>query len=184
MVIDARGPVVDAGPRPRCGFLKFLGLDVRLAAAAAACTPAAILMDATVPQRDIPLLYVLPLRPTACSSRQLLFGQPRLRAAAALRTARSLAYAKSKGWTVEKILREESGILPLPFRASRPRSSADRCAFGYKGGWFHPATSFSFPIALRLADYVATVAPASCSDPVCKPSSCASTAASRRSATA
>ena len=26
---------------------------------------------------------------------------------------------------------------------------------GYQGGWFHPATSYSVPVALRLAEHVA-----------------------------
>jgi lycopene beta-cyclase len=31
---------------------------------------------------------------------------------------------------------------------------------GYGGGWFHPATGYSFPVALRLALHIARATPA------------------------
>ena len=60
---------------------------------------------------------------------------------------------------VASVLREESGILPLPFRAAPPPPPTGPLLAGYRGGWFHPATSYSFPVVLRLADYVASVPP-------------------------
>lgn len=160
VVIDARGPIVDDGPRPRCGFLKFLGLDVQLDASGSARPPERpILMDATVPQRDgFRFFYVLPFRPDCLLIEDNYYSDRRDFDPEALRRE-VLAYAESKGWKVSKVLREECGILPLPFGAGSAPELGGPLSAGYQGGWFHPATSYSFPIALRLADYVATVPP-------------------------
>jgi hypothetical protein len=46
----------------------------------------------------------------------------------------------------------------LPLRAEPPTANAPLAA-GYAGGWFHPVTGYSFPIAARLAALVASVPP-------------------------
>jgi lycopene beta-cyclase len=158
-VIDARGPVVSQAARPACGFLKFLGLDVQLAAPCELVQP--ILMDATVPQRDgFRFFYVLPLRPDCLLIEDNYYADGRTFDPEALRRE-VLAYAEHKGWKVRSFLREESGVLPLPFSSSPPVPASSPLVAGYQGGWFHPATTYSLPIALRLADYVSSVSPAS-----------------------
>jgi lycopene beta-cyclase len=159
-VIDARGPVLSKAQRPACGFLKFLGLDVQLQRA---LTPAElalpILMDATVPQRDgFRFFYVLPFAPDCLLIEDNYYSDHRDFDAQALHRE-VLAYAERRGWPVKQVLRQESGILPLPFVKSPLPSPEGPLVAGYQGGWFHPATSYSFPIALRLADYVASVPP-------------------------
>ena len=55
-----------------------------------------------------------------------------------------------------RIVREESGVLPMPWAgtlAGVPERSP--LVAGYRGGWFHPATGYSFPPAVRLACCVA-----------------------------
>ncbi len=158
-VIDARGPLVTSASRPGCGFLKFLGLDVQLAAPVGDSLRQPILMDATVPQRDgFRFFYVLPFRPDCLLIEDNYYSDSRAFDAPALRQE-VLDYARRRGWPVASVLREESGILPLPFRAEpAPAATGPLCA-GYRGGWFHPATSYSFPVVLRLADYVASVPP-------------------------
>lgn len=158
-VIDARGPLVSSAPRPGCGFLKFLGLDVQLAAPVGDSLRQPILMDATVPQRDgFRFFYVLPFRPDCLLIEDNYYSDSRAFDAPALR-AEVLGYAEQRGWKVTSVLREESGILPLPFRAEPAPAATGPLYAGYRGGWFHPATSYSFPVVLRLADYVASVPP-------------------------
>lgn len=166
VVIDARGPVLPrdggrGGRRPRCGFLKFLGLDVQLAGPGAASgLVRPILMDATVPQRDgFRFFYVLPFRPDCLLIEDNYYSDTADFDEEALRRE-VLAYAAHKGWPVAKVLRKESGILPLPFAGGAAPAASGPLAAGYQGGFFHPATSYSFPVVLRLADYVASVPPA------------------------
>jgi lycopene beta-cyclase len=159
-VIDARGPLLSHKARPGCGFLKFLGLDVQLAEPVGESLRRPILMDAAVPQRDgFRFFYVLPFRPDCLLIEDNYYSDNRDFDAPALRKE-VLAYAERRGWKVASVLREESGILPLPFRAAPPPPPSGPLLAGYRGGWFHPATSYSFPVVLRLAEHVASVPPA------------------------
>jgi lycopene beta-cyclase len=48
----------------------------------------------------------------------------------------------------------------MPWSASGPTMSGEGpLAAGYGGGWFHPATGYSFPMAIRLALAVAQSRP-------------------------
>jgi lycopene beta-cyclase len=157
VVIDSRGPVVSQEARPACGFQKFLGLDVLLEEPTSLTQP--ILMDATVPQRDgFRFFYVLPFRPDLLLIEDTYYSDNRSFDGEALKKE-VLGYAQQKGWKIKEVLREERGILPLPFVAGPPPLLAGPLIAGCQGGWFHPATSYSFPIALRLADYVASASP-------------------------
>jgi lycopene beta-cyclase len=71
---------------------------------------------------------------------------------------RVLQYAGQHGYRVESVLREEHGVLPLPLRHSQPASGTRPISVGYAGGWFHPTTGYSLPIAARVAQAVATAA--------------------------
>jgi lycopene beta-cyclase len=56
------------------------------------------------------------------------------------------------------VARRESGVLPLPTRAPPMAEPAPGAPFvaGYQGGWFHPTTGYSFPVAVRVARAVAS----------------------------
>ena len=57
------------------------------------------------------------------------------------------------------IKRKESGVLPLPWEFEGPQyTEGDVIRGGYGGGWFHPVTGYSFPVALRLANAVVALA--------------------------
>jgi lycopene beta-cyclase len=73
-------------------------------------------------------------------------------------SARALAYARDLRLCVARVAREESGVLPLPTSAPPPRGGSPLIA-GYAGGWFHPTTGYSFPIAARLALHIAESTP-------------------------
>lgn len=154
-VIDARGP--DAGPPSACGWQKFLGQELRLAAPHGLERP--MLMDATVPQLDgFRFLYVLPLAADRVLVEDTYFSDGTRLDATVLR-AEIAAYVTERGWQVAAVEREEIGLLPLPWQCASPSSPSEGTAFaaGYAGGWFHPVTGYSFPIAARLASLVASL---------------------------
>lgn len=150
LVIDARGP--DAGPQTDCGWQKFLGQELELAAPSGLDRP--MLMDATVPQLDgFRFVYVLPLAPTRVLVEDTYVSDAAYLDVSELR-ARIARYVAERGWPVARIVREEVGVLPLPWSYQPPRPAPPLRA-GYAGGWFHPVTGYSFPVAARLAAFLA-----------------------------
>ncbi len=157
-VVDARGPV--AGDRPAgAGYQKFVGLEVELAEAAPIARP--VIMDARVPQLDgYRFIYVLPF-----SSRRVLFedtyfsDDSRLDEGAVRQRVRD--YIEARGLVVARICREESGVLPMPWSGPVPAPLDTPFVAGYRGGWFHPGTGYSLPVAVRVAEAVAALAPRS-----------------------
>ncbi|MCA9538936.1 MAG: lycopene beta-cyclase CrtY [Myxococcales bacterium] len=152
-VIDARGP--RAVPADVAGFQKFVGLEVRLATPHGLERP--ILMDATVPQHDgLRFFYVLPLDPT-----RLLIEDTRFADGARLDEAdleaEVQAYAATQGWAITAIERRESGALPMPWAAPTPAPREGALLGGYAAGFFHPATGYSLPIAVRVAEALSRV---------------------------
>ncbi len=134
-VIDARGPV--AGPAGgSLGYQKFVGLELVLGQPHGLTEP--VLMDATVEQLDgYRFVYVLPLAVDRLLVEDTYFSDGPALDVEALR-ARVLRYASAQGLHVERIAREETGVLPMPWRGGpSPRAAAPLVA-GYRGGFFHP----------------------------------------------
>jgi lycopene beta-cyclase len=155
IVIDARGPEAHSLAHV-IGYQKFVGLELSLAAPCALTEP--IVMDATVEQQDgFRFVYTLPLSPTRVLVEDTYFADDAELDAPLLRT-RALKYARTLGIHEATVIREESGILPLPSATTPTRASSPWQA-GYAGGWFHPTTGYSFPIATRLALHVAATSP-------------------------
>jgi lycopene beta-cyclase len=156
LVVDARGPEVLA-TGSRGGWQKFLGLELELARPSGLERP--LVMDATVPQRDgFRFMYVLPLAEDRLLVEDTTFSDsPRLDKEA-LRE-RVHEYARAQGWDVLRVAREETGLLPLPWGGALPEPKASPLVGGYQGGWFHPTTGYSLPVAVRLAEIVAAVPP-------------------------
>ena len=157
VVIDARGPdamsarALAAG----AGWQVFLGQEVH-APAHGVTHP--MLMDATVPQvGGFRFMYVLPLGPDRLLLEDTIFADtPALDLDESRRAI--AAYAAARAWVLGAVIREETGSLPLPLEVGAP--SVDPAAplvAGYAGGWFHPVTGYSFPIAARLATLVASM---------------------------
>ena len=154
-VVDARGPAHFATNPAACGYQKFIGLELALTAPHGLARP--MLMDATVAQRDgFRFLYVLPL-----AERRVLIEDTYFSDTPDLDDAESesaiLAYASARGWQTVEVVREERGVLPLPLAMPEaPRALGDGpLVAGYQGGWFHPTTGYSMPLALRLAQFIA-----------------------------
>ena len=153
-VIDARGP--DRADVQATGWQKFVGQELELTAPHGLTRP--MLMDAKVEQRDgFRFMYVLPLDPHRVLVEDTYFSNGTFLDATALRE-NIASYVAARGWSVAAIIREESGVLPLPLRCTPPVAHAPLVA-GYAGGWFHPVTGYSFPIAARLAELIASLAP-------------------------
>jgi lycopene beta-cyclase len=118
-----------------------------------------IVMDATVDQHDgYRFVYVLPfgmdklfVEDTYYSDKPEL--DPRI-----LRQ-RIAAYADEKGWKVERVLREENGVLPVVMGGdleSYWASGSGRTAkAGARGAFFQSVTSYSLPDAVRNAIFIA-----------------------------
>lgn len=152
LVVDARGP---KPPRdPRCGYQIFLGLEMQLGMPHGLERP--LLMDATLEQRDgFRFLYVLPLGPDRLLVEDTVFTTDGTLDPTTWRE-RVVDEAAERGWVPARVLREEHGVLPMPWADDGPPLQAEgplRAGFG--GGWFHPATGYSMPHAMRLATIVA-----------------------------
>lgn len=155
VVIDARGPGATAAG-DACGWQVFVGREVVLAGPHGLERP--IVIDARVAQDGgFRFVYVLPL-----AADRLLIEDTCYADAAAIdapaHRARIAAYAAARGWSIAAVIREEQGALPLPWRCEPPRPGSPLVA-GYAGGWFHPVTGYSFPVAARLAAVIAGHAP-------------------------
>lgn len=152
VVVDGRGLT---GPPPDrgTGYQKFLGLELRLATPSPDVRP--LLMDARVPQTDgFRFMYVLPFAPDRVLVEDTCFSDtPSIDRDAA--RARVLAYAEAQGFDVAEVVRTESGVLPMPWSARRDWSIGLPIRGGYAGGFLHPATGFSFPVAARVASHLA-----------------------------
>lgn len=151
VVIDARGPARSqlAG---RTGYQKFLGLDVVLRRPHRLARP--LLMDATVAQHDgFRFVYALPLSADRVLIEDTYFSDDARLDPAVLR-GRLRSWADGQGMEIAQVLREEQGILPMPCAAS-PVSTVPPLRAGYAGGWINPATGYSLPMAVRLAQVIA-----------------------------
>jgi lycopene beta-cyclase len=155
IVIDARGPEAHSGEHI-IGYQKFVGLELELERPTTLSEP--IVMDATVRQEDgFRFVYALPLSPTRVLIEDTYFADgPKLDVPSLRNNA--LTYAHELGLGISRIHREETGVLPLPAAATPTRANSPWRA-GYAGGWFHPTTGYSFPIAARLALHVARTTP-------------------------
>ncbi len=153
-VIDSRGPVPQA---KGTGYQKFVGWEVDLAEGRLPRHP--VVMDSLVPQRDgYRFVYVLPFSRTRGLIEDTSFSNSPTLDRTAMRKA-IVDYLHDQGWVVGRLIREESGVLPMPWaRPVADRSPQDQVGLlhaGYQGGWFHPATGYSLPIAVRLAQAIA-----------------------------
>lgn len=153
-VIDARG-VADYHHLD-CGWQKFTGQLMQLSEPHDLKRP--VVMDATVEQYDgFRFVYVLPFGMDKVFVEDTYYSdKPDLdRRVMAQRIA---AYADGKGWKVERVLREETGVLPVVMGGDLENywaSGSGRTAkAGARGAFLHPVTSYSLPDAVRNAIYI------------------------------
>jgi lycopene beta-cyclase len=156
LVVDSRGPERFKGAG-RVAYQKFLGLEVALSSPRPGFVPR--LMDATVSQIDgYRFIYTLPFADDRFLIEDTYYADTPDLDRDSLRQ-RILAYAQAADLPVREVLREESGVLPLTTQ-SEPAAERDGVVLGgYAGGWFHPTTGYTFPVALRLALHISSLAP-------------------------
>lgn len=148
-VIDGRGGAM--ADELVCGYQKFLGQEVRLAAPHGLVRP--MLMDASVPQLDgFRFLYVLPWDERTVLIEDTRYSDTPDIDAPGFR-AEITRYVQSRGWQLEQVVREELAALPIPLSGVRP--DLKRPLIGVQGGFFHATTGYSVPFAVELAELIA-----------------------------
>ena len=155
-VIDGRG--ARATERLALGYQTFLGQEVRLAAPHGLTSP--IIMDASVAQQGgYRFVYVLPFGVDRLLIEDTHYVDTGAWEPERLR-ANIAAYAASRHWRIEEIIREEHGSLPIVLAGEIERFWADldgQPCSGLRAGLFHPTTGYSLPHAVRLAERIAAL---------------------------
>ena len=158
IVIDCR----DAGPSEHLsgGWQVFLGQLLRTAAPHGVERP--VIMDATVKQHGAyRFVYLLPLADDEIFIEDTYYADSPHLDAETLR-GRVAAYARQRGWQSD-VLHEETGVLPVitggDFDAYRASLATPGVALaGARGGFVHPLTSYTIPIAVENALAIAQAA--------------------------
>ncbi len=153
-VIDNRGPSRLDIASFSGGFQKFWGFEIELSEDWPFENP--IVMDDRVDQRDgFRFVYTLPMGPRRVLVEDTRFSNtPNIDRDECFRQVTD--YLKAITCSDYRIVREENGVLPMPTSGFMPGNSLPHLAGGYRGGWFHAATGYSFPLAIQLAEMVAT----------------------------
>jgi len=158
VVIDCRGPSrLRSHAATDGGFQKFYGFEIELDKDWPESYP--VLMDACQDQSNgFRFIYTLPF-----SNRRVLVEDTQFSDDSSIDRAECLrnvqAFVRGKTDAAWSIVREETGCLPMPLtKASIPQADLPLRG-GYAGGWFHAATGYSFPLAVRYANAVAAVGP-------------------------
>lgn len=152
IVVDARGPGRSAIDADASGYQKFVGVEVEVPNHG---VERPVLMDAQVDQLDgFRFVYVLPLGPNRLLLEDTRFSDGPELDVDSLIVELSI-YALARDYSIASIERIEKGVLPLPWRGDVvvPTDGMPIVA-GFQGGWFHPVTGYSFPVAARLAHYI------------------------------
>ncbi|MFS2108245.1 lycopene beta-cyclase CrtY [Sphingomonas sp. Sphisp140] len=154
-VIDCRGPADLTALE--CGWQKFHGCELQLAAPHDLARP--MIMDATVEQLDgYRFVYALPFSPTCAFVEDTYYSDTPNLDSATLGN-RIGGYAQSRGWQLDHVVREESGVLPVVMGGSFTdywQAGGNKVAkAGSRAGLLHPLTSYTLPDAVRTATLVA-----------------------------
>lgn len=151
-VIDGRGD--SRSEHLVLRYQKFLGQVVSLERHHGLDSP--ILMDATVAQRDgYRFLYTLPYSERLVLIEDTRYSDSPLLDRNELRAA-IRRYAQRQRWKVQRVEREEEGILPIvlsgDIKAFWDEAPPGVARSGLRAALFHPTTGYSLPEAVRLAD--------------------------------
>lgn len=156
--LDARGPAGSAGLV--LGFQKFFGREVVTRTPHGITEP--VIMDATVSQTDgYRFVYLLPFEPHRLLIEDTYYSDGANLSRTEL-DRRIDDYAAGRGWSIERTVRDEHGVLPIllagDFERFWPAGDAVARA-GLRAGLFHPTTGYSLPQAAALAERIATAWP-------------------------
>lgn len=158
-VIDGRG--VRPSEHLVLGQQAFLGQLLQLKKPHGLRDP--IIMDARVAQGNgYRFVYVLPFSADTLLIEDTHYVEQQTASPEQLRR-HVTEYAASKGWVIERCLREEQGVLPITLAgdfAAFWDQSAHQPKSGLCAGLFHCTTGYSLPHAVRLADWLAELSTA------------------------
>lgn len=152
LVVDCRGPS-QAQAFGGCGFQKFHGFEIELSEDWPHASP--VVMESVADQGDgFRFLYTLPFSRRRVLVEDTRFSDtPDCDRQACLQLVTK--HVHDLGIRQFDIVREESGVLPMPFTSELPPEAHSPLIGGYAGGWFHAATGYSFPLAVAFAQAVA-----------------------------
>lgn len=156
VILDCRGREAPSGRGGASGYQTFIGHEFETGGRWPASEPT--VMDVPDDQAEgFEFLYELPLGPDRVLLEYTRFheepGCDEARADALI--AARLAAA---GLGTARTIRTERGCLPMPYaKATGPGGQWP--AGGYAGGWYHAATGYSMPLAVRFAEIVARTPP-------------------------
>jgi lycopene beta-cyclase len=157
-VIDSRG--ISQSSAWNLGFQKFLGLEIELEEPSGQERP--IIMDGTIPQVDgYRFMYTLPLSERVVLIEDTYYSNGNDVQHDVLE--REVAeYAADRGWKIARILRRETGILPIVLAGDiealwRSNPNPDVPCAGLRAVLFNPTTGYSLPDAARVAVMLAGV---------------------------
>jgi lycopene beta-cyclase len=157
-VLDARGPSPMHGIE--LGYQKFVGIEVETAVPHGETVP--VIMDATVTQHDgYRFVYTLPFAPDRILIEDTYYSDVETLEPERLRS-RLEDYANAKGWQIKRVIRDEKGVLPIVLAGDidefLAHSSKVPPKIGAAASLFHPATGYSLPDAVSLAQAIANYA--------------------------
>jgi len=157
-VLDCRGRAAGAEAPSGVGYQSFIGHEYETDRPWPVSEPT--VMDVRADQAcGFEFLYELPFGP-----QRVLLEYTRFSEEPTCSDSRAeeliAARLRETGVATASRVRSERGCLPMPYAApigGKPMSVAG----GYAGGWYHAATGYSMPLAVRFADLVAQVEPVS-----------------------
>ena len=158
LIVDARGVDPEDSNRKRSGWQKFLGMEVELAEAHGCRYPCVMDAGRAVSQSNgYHFVYTLPFSETRLLVEDTYYSQDPSLDEEECRCVLD-EYLEVRDWKVRRVVREERGILPIPLDGdTSPAVSAAPApiAVGWRGGWFHPTTGYSFGLGVKVAAAVA-----------------------------
>ncbi|MGI9176262.1 MAG: lycopene beta-cyclase CrtY [Pirellulales bacterium] len=148
-VIDCRGRT--AAPSGGVGYQTFVGHEYQTARRWPAAEPT--VMDVRPDQTGgFEFLYELPLGPERVLLEYTRFHEEPVCDEARATELISLRLAEAGAGSAQ-LIRTEQGCLPMPYAAPAGHEGPS-LAGGYAGGWYHAATGYSMPLAVRFAELV------------------------------
>lgn len=155
-VLDCRGRFALAGDTAGAGYQTFVGHEYEMAGEWPAAEPT--VMDVRVDQtHGFEFLYELPL-----GSDRVLLEYTRFHEEPTCDEARATGLIATRLAEADagaaRLVRTERGCLPMPYQREPGREGTSP-AGGYAGGWYHAATGYSMPLAVRFAELVARASP-------------------------
>ncbi|MEM6654987.1 MAG: lycopene beta-cyclase CrtY [Planctomycetota bacterium] len=156
VVLDCRGMAATGRRQTGAGYQTFIGREYQTERRWPSSEPT--VMDVRPDQEDgFEFLYELPFGP-----HRVLLEYTRFSREPACDDDRATRFIEARlgeaGVDSAEVVRTERGCLPMPYESGRTVGGA-AVAGGYAGAWYHAATGYSMPLAIRFAETVAKADP-------------------------